>query len=245
MKPLLLTPVLLLSVCIFKVNAQSNKQLVKNKLDSAKNATVNGAINDPVGSVKGVMGLFGHKQKTVANATVAAPAAAAPVSSVGGPVNNTSTPSAPLSNNVGLITGNSKNINNGLVFSIIQCTGDKASQVITITYTISNPAKANQNLLVGSLNAYSNNNPGFAIDENGSKLSVGSISMGNGAASQTATELPTGIKIKGYLTLINALPTSSNLQYFKLPIVSANAQGNGDRQATIVEERNIPVTWIN
>lgn len=213
-------------------NAQSAEDAVKKKRDSVQNA----AVNDPVGTVSKVMSLFSKKKAApaaapAANLVAASAPAAAPV--VAAPV-------APV-----LLSGHSKTINNGLIFTITQCTGDRAAQTITVVYKIANPNKANQLVVVGALSQYSSAAPGFSIDDNGSKLTISKVDFGGQSAAHITTELPTGISMKGSITLINALPSSTSLQYLKLPIASQNAKGGADKQTIQLEDRDIPVTWTN
>jgi len=224
-------------------SAQNLEQKVKDKKDSIQNAAVNGAIADPLGTATKVLSFF---KKKPANAPTTAPATAAPVANVApaaapaavAPV------AAPAATAVA-ITGHSKNINNGLTFTITQCVGDKAAQTVTLTFKLANPNKANQMVVVGSLSQYSSANPGFSIDDNGDKLAIGQITFGGQTGTHITTELPTNITMKGTITLINALPGATSLQYFKLPVASQNAQGAGDKQGILLEDREIPITWAN
>jgi len=140
-----------------------------------------------------------------------------------------------------------KNVNNGIGFTIVGCTGDKAAQRVTVFFKFTNPDKPNQKIIIADpvLNLYP-----VAMDEDGNSFTCSKITLGNqiGATPQaiwkmsTGTELPTGLALKGSVTFKNILPALHKLAFAKIYIKSANSDGGGVVTGNI-EVRNIPISW--
>lgn len=141
-----------------------------------------------------------------------------------------------------------KNLDNGIGFTIVECTGDKGAQRVTVSFKFTNPDKPNQKISIADpvRNLYPT-----AIDEDGNNYTCSRITLGALAATNRETlwpmragiDLPTGIALKGSVSFTNIPPGVHTLAYVKIYEKSSNAEGGGDVNTGNIELRNIAINW--
>ena len=133
-----------------------------------------------------------------------------------------------------------KYIGNGVYLTVTGCIGDEASQKITLYFTLTNPSKAHQKIKIDPWNEV----PVGAYDNDGNQFPFGTVNLANQTGyGQVETELPTNLKVKGYITFINVFNKAKKLAHISIPISSGNWPSASDVLQEIIEINNVSVNW--
>ena len=133
-----------------------------------------------------------------------------------------------------------KYIGNGVYLTVTGCVGDEAQQKIVLYFTLTNPSKAHQKIKIDPWNEV----PVGAYDNDGNQFPFGVINLGNqNGFGQVESELPTSLKVKGFITFINIHNKPKKLAHITIPVSSGNWPSASDVLQEIVEINNVAVNW--
>ena len=141
-----------------------------------------------------------------------------------------------------LQTGSLKKLNNGLDFTFTKCEGDVSTQLVTVYFTINNPAKANLKVKIDPWG----NEKAILIDAKGNSFTFHNASLSNNVNNgQVETDLPTGVLIKGSISFRNMLPTNTAISLLNIPLTWKYATESNyyDVDEGNVQLRNIKINW--
>lgn len=133
-----------------------------------------------------------------------------------------------------------KYIGNGVYLTVTGCIGDEAQQKIVLYFTLTNPSKSHQKIKIDPWNDV----PVGAYDNDGNQFPFGAVNLGNqNGFGQVETELPTNLKVKGFITFINIHNKPKKLAHITIPVSSGNWPSSSDVLNEIIEINNIAVNW--
>lgn len=135
------------------------------------------------------------------------------------------------------ITNNFKNVD----FSLLSCFGDKKSQTVTIVYTLLTK-DVHQRLTI-----YGTGSQSTAIDFKGNQFPVKEVSIGleSSPGWLVTNKLSTDVPLKGTITFSNILPNVPNFSSVSINLSTASFDGGFNEQQSVVEVKNLPISWAN